>query len=51
MESEKKNTDEKNSTKQAGKKPYIPPKLINYGNVVDLTQGTSRKTKETTRKA
>ena len=50
MESKKKSTEEKNSTKQTGKKPYNPPKLISYGNVVDLTQGSSTKTKETTRK-
>ena len=51
MESKKNNTEKQNDKKESGKKPYSSPKLISYGNVVDLTQGTSRKTKETTRRA
>ena len=50
MESKKNNTEEKKDKKELGKKPYTSPKLISYGNVVDLTQGTSGKTKEATRK-
>ena len=47
MESKKDNVDEKQSQ---SKKPYNPPKLTCYGKVVDLTQGSSRRTKESTRR-
>ena len=47
MESKKNTVNEKKSQL---KKPYNPPKLTCYGKVVDLTQGTSRRTKETTRR-
>ena len=51
MESKKNNTENQKDKKESGKKPYSSPKLISYGSVVDLTQGSSRKTKETTRRA
>jgi hypothetical protein len=47
MESKKNNVEEK---KDQAKKPYSSPKLTCYGKVVDLTQGSSRRTKETTRR-
>ena len=51
MKSEKNNPDKKTGVKEQPKKPYSPPKLISYGNVVDLTQGASRKTRESVRRA
>lgn len=47
----KNNPKEKKDNKEVAKKSYSPPKLICYGNVVDLTQGSSRKTREATRRA
>ena len=47
----KNNSGEKKDNKEQSKKSYTPPKLTCYGNVVDLTQGTSRKTRESTRRA
>jgi len=44
----KKNYEKKNH--QGQRKPYSPPKLICYGNVADLTQGTSRRTREGSRR-
>ena len=44
------NADQRKDKNEKSKKPYSPPKLICYGNVVDLTQGTSRKTRESTRR-
>lgn len=51
MDRKNNTADEKKDKKEQTKKPYSPPKLICYGNVVDLTQGTSSKSTEASHRA